>query len=287
MMQQIERSTNRLWLGDFLRSRRERLSPRDYGFPVMRRRRSQGLRRDEVAQLAGISVAYYTWIEQGREINMSAEVLNAIARALGFNEAERAHLFALVGIEIADDAVSNVRVHPTLAQFFADDSTRWCAFLYDACFNVLQSTQLATTIFGIAPDCSIESNLLYRLFADPTQRELWVDWESEAHLLVGMFRQSLALQPSAMDGFRLLDLLLGIPDFERIWSDYDVRLCPSPNEFFRPEPWQLEHPVLGSLRIHRLAVTLPAPRDRRLAMFSAADAETTQKLRAACAEVGT
>jgi transcriptional regulator with XRE-family HTH domain len=123
-MQHIERSTNRAWLGEFLRSRRERLSPKDYGFPVMSRRRSPGLRRDEVAQLSGISIAYYTWIEQGREINMSADVLNSIARALGFSEAERAHLFALVGIEIAENSRGN------------DATLRWllqCAAIDTAC----------------------------------------------------------------------------------------------------------------------------------------------------------
>jgi transcriptional regulator with XRE-family HTH domain len=278
-MQHIERSTNRAWLGEFLRSRRERLSPKDYGFPVMSRRRSPGLRRDEVAQLSGISIAYYTWIEQGREINMSADVLNSIARALGFSEAERAHLFALVGIEIAENSRGNDSLHPTIAHLLDFGSSSWCALLYDGCFNVLQSTQLATAIFAIPPDRGIESNLLYRLFADPAQRKVWVDWEGEARMAVGMFRHALVRQPPSSDGFRLLEVLLKMADFARIWGAYDVRVSPSPDEFFREEPWQLAHPDVGLVRIHRLAMAIPARVDRTLVMCSAADAETSCKFR--------
>jgi transcriptional regulator with XRE-family HTH domain len=241
------------------------------------RRRSPGLRRDEVAQLSGISIAYYTWIEQGREINMSADVLNSIARALGFSEAERAHLFALVGAEIAESAGGDGRLHPTIAHLFDFGSSSWCAWLYDACFNVLQSTPLATAIFGIAPDRSIESNLLYRLFADPAQRQVWVDWEGEARMAVGMFRHALVRQLPASDGFRLLEVLLKIADFARIWGAYDVRVSPSPDEFFREDPWELTHSDMGLMRIHRLAMAIPACIDRTLVMCSAADAETSFK----------
>src|SRR5450755_2522393 len=153
-MQHIERSTNRAWLGEFLRSRRARLSPTDYGFPVMRRRRLPGLSRDEVAQLAGISIAYYTWIEQGREINMSPDVLNAIARALCLGEAERVHLFTLVGMEVTENTLGDDRMHPTIANIFNYlnynyASSSWCALMYDSWFNVLESTLLATAVFGI------------------------------------------------------------------------------------------------------------------------------------------
>jgi transcriptional regulator with XRE-family HTH domain len=239
-MQHIERSTNRAWLGDFLRSRRERLAPRDYGFPVMRRRRSQGLRRDEVAQLAGVSIAYYTWIEQGRDINASADVLKAIARALRLTEAERVHLFTLVGIEVQKGFAGDGGVHPTIA-YILDHTSQAFALLYDSWFNVLQSTRLATAMLGIEPGHALESNLLHRLFADPAQREVWVDWECEARMAVGMFRQALGRQAKSSDGFRLLDVLLQMPEFERKWSAYDVCVNPSPDEYFRAEPWSLRH----------------------------------------------
>jgi transcriptional regulator with XRE-family HTH domain len=275
-MQSIERSTNRAWLGDFLRSRRERLSPGDYGFPVMQRRRSRGLRRDEVAQLAGVSIAYYTWIEQGRDINVSADVLNAIARALRLNEAERVHLFTLVGIEIPKGFAGDGGVHPTIAHIL-DHTSQAFALLYDSWFNVLQSTPLAAATLGIQPGRALESNLLYRLFADPTQRAVWVDWECEARMAVGMFRQALARQAKASDGFRLLDALLQMPEFERMWSAYDVCVNPSPDEFFREEPWLLRHVDVGLLRVHRLALALPTRSDRTVVICTPADAETSLK----------
>ncbi len=276
-MEHIERSTNRAWLGEFLRSRRARLSPRDFGFPVMRRRRSPGLRRDEVAQLSGISVAYYTWIEQGREINMSPEVLNAIARTLNFTAAERAHLFTLVGIEVAENAVGDDSIHPTITHIFSDPSSRWCAFLNDSWFNVLQATALATAVFGIGPGQDLESNMLYRLFFEPSRRKLWVEWESEARMRIGMFRQGLAKQPDSLEGLRLLDALLKAPDFERLWDAYDVRFRPSPDEFFRQEPWDIAHPDVGMLRIHRLATVIPTRFERTLVLCTPADAETSAK----------
>src|SRR5215831_10548683 len=84
-------------LGTFLRSRRERVSPEQVGLPPSRRRRTPGLRREEVAQLAGIGITWYTWLEQGRDINASPQVLDAIARTLLFDGHERAHLFTLAG----------------------------------------------------------------------------------------------------------------------------------------------------------------------------------------------
>jgi transcriptional regulator with XRE-family HTH domain len=245
----------------------------------MRRRRSPGLRRDEVAQLSGISIAYYTWIEQGRDINMSPEVLNAIARALLLSEAERVHLFALVGIEVRENTVGDERVHPTIANIFNYAPSSWCAFVHDSWFNVLQSTFLAIAVFDISPGRELESNLLYRLFADPKQRKVWVEWENEARMAVGMFRHGLARRPTASEGFCLLDALLEVPDFARIWDEYDVRIRPSPDEFFRPEPWQLAHPELGLVRVHRLAMAIPAGIDHTLVLCSPADAETSYTFR--------
>src|SRR5437763_16247043 len=87
----------RVELGAFLRSRRERITPEQVGLRASRRRRTPGLRREEVAQLAGVGVTWYTWLEQGRDINASAQVLDAIARTLLFDPHERAHLFTLAG----------------------------------------------------------------------------------------------------------------------------------------------------------------------------------------------
>jgi len=96
-------------------------------------------------------------------------------------------------------------------------------------------------------------------------------------MAVGMFRHGLAAQPDSVEGFRILHALLEIPDFPRFWDAYDVRIRPSPDEFFRQEPWQLVPPDPGLVRVHRLAMNIPAAVDRTLMLCSAADAETSYK----------
>jgi len=275
-MHAIERSTNRVRLGEFLRARRERFSPADFGLTSIGRRRTPGLRREEVAQLAGISIAYYTWIEQGRDLNMSPDVLNALARALRFSKAERTHLFTLARLEASEGVVDDPSFHPTLA-YLLSNAESVCALKYDPWFNVLAATRLATAVFGLQPDDGLDANLLYRLFADPAQRRLWVDWESEAHMLVGMFRQSLAKWPAASAGQHLLENLIQTPDFTSVWQAYDVRLQPSPDEYFRAEPWELYHPMVGVLHIHRIAMTIPTQGGRTLVLTSPAERETVSK----------
>jgi transcriptional regulator with XRE-family HTH domain len=277
-MHEAGRSTNRTWLGDFLRSRRERLSPEAFGLPAGRRRRSPGLRREEVAQLSGISIAYYTWIEQGRDINISADVLNGIARTLGLSEAESMHLFALVGVEIPQQSRDD-EIHPTISQLLGADSARWCGLMYDECFNVLESTRLATAIFGLRPGSGLDSNLMFRLFCERGQHTIWVDWETEARLIVGMFRHVLAKHPGSSAAFQLLETLLGISAFAALWNAYDVSTCPSPEEFFRREPWQLSHRDRGLMHVNRLALAMPSHVNQTLVLYSAADASTFEKFR--------
>src|SRR6266567_878699 len=100
--------TRRAELGSFLRSRRERITPEDVGLPPGLRRRTAGLRREEVAQLAGVGVTWYTWLEQGRPINASAQVLEAVARTLRLDESERSHLFTLAGVPDTTSRVAEI-----------------------------------------------------------------------------------------------------------------------------------------------------------------------------------
>lgn len=276
-MQALEHPTNRMRLGEFLRTRRARLSPADLGLPPLGRRRTPGLRREEVAQLSGISVAYYTWMEQGRDLHMSFDVLNALARTLHLTNAERTHLFTLAGLEVPESVVvEGSDLHPTLVNLF-EKTPNLCAFKYDSWFNVVAATPLATAVFGIWPHRGAESNLICRVFADPEQRRLWVDWETEARILVGMFRQSLAKWPEASDGKALLEVLPRLPDFTSVWTAYDVRLRPSPDEYFRAEPWELNHGRVGTLRIHRIAMAVPKQNGGAIVLCSPADPETAAK----------
>ncbi len=276
-MQAIERPTNNTRLGEFLRTRRARLTPADLGLPPLGRRRTPGLRREEVAQLSGISVAYYTWMEQGRDLHMSCDVLHALARTLQLSNAERAHLFTLAGLEVQESvALDSADLHPTLAHVF-ETQRNVCAYKYDTWFNVIAATPLAAAVFGFRTRRGAETNLIYDLFADPQQRQLWVDWDSEAHSLVGMLRQSLAKRPDSAEGNTLLEALTLLPDFTAVWNAYDVRLRPSPDEYFRAEPWDLAHWQGGTLRIHRIALAIPKRNGGTLVLCSPADPETASK----------
>lgn len=278
MMHAIDRSINRLRLGEFIRARRERLAPTDLGLPSLGRRRTPGLRREEVAQLTGISIAYYTWMEQGRHINISSDVLQALARALHFTDAERTYLFTLAGIDVADHVIVNDQgLHPTL-DYIMTSGDGLCAVNYDRWFNLVAATPLAEAVFAL-PHEADETNLLTATFADPAQRRLWVDWETEARILTGMFRQTLARWPEDEAGEALLQDLREAPDFERLWSDFEVRERPSPHEYFRAEPWHLRHPTVGRLSLHRVAMTVPTCHARDLTLYSPADDVTAARLR--------
>jgi transcriptional regulator with XRE-family HTH domain len=275
------RSTNSIRLGEFLRTRRARLSPAEFGFIELGRRLKPGLRREEVAQLTGISITYYTWIEQGRKLNLSGDILSALARTMKLSNAEQTHLFTLAGVEVSEYvAARHEPIHPTIARLFGD-STGVCAIKYDAWFNVVAITSLASALFGIETGDDLTANLLYVLFADPAQRRLWEDWDGEARMWVGMFRQALAKRSQDQKGKELLDTMLALPNFVPLWNAYDVRLQTCPDEYFRAEPWRLRHPTLGPLRIHRIAMAIPTRESRTLVLYSAADAETQARFTAA------
>src|SRR3954468_2447813 len=112
----MDKKIDRITLGNFLKTRRARVSPAEVGLPITHRRRTPGLRREEVAQLAGVSAAWYTWPEQGRDIQPSADALGQIARALRFTDEERAHAFALAGRPLRDVPPPPPQAAPPLVQ---------------------------------------------------------------------------------------------------------------------------------------------------------------------------
>src|SRR6478736_173740 len=123
-------------LAAFLRSRRERITPEQVGLRHSRRRRTPGLRREEVAQLAGVGVTWYTWLEQGRDINASAQVLDAIARTLGFDAQERSHLFTLAGTADGNAATRCARLNPAV-ELVLDRFEPYPALAVNARFDIL------------------------------------------------------------------------------------------------------------------------------------------------------
>ena len=179
-------------LADFLRSRRERISPDQVGLPVGGRRRTPGLRREEVAQLAGVGVTWYTWLEQGRDIRASDQVLGAIANTLQLDPHERAHLFILAGQPEPEVEKECRTITPAIHQMLGQleplpalvVNTRLDILAYNRAYDRM--------VGGLARFDFEDRNSLWLAFTDPAWRARIVDWRPAAQRLVAQFRAAMA-----------------------------------------------------------------------------------------------
>jgi transcriptional regulator with XRE-family HTH domain len=215
-------SGRRQRLGAFLRAHRERLSTEGAGLPATRRRRTAGLRREEVAQLAGISTTWYVRIEQGREVSASAAALNRLARALQLGAAERAHLFTLAerrdplaGVASGDEARLG-----TLQRMVSAISVP--AYVLDRRWNARAWNDGAARLFQAWLGAA-QPNLLRYVFLDPDAHGFIVDWADRARRLVAECRADLARQRDDADTLALVaELRDGSADFARWWDEQHV-----------------------------------------------------------------
>lgn len=219
--------TRRRELGQFLQALRSRSAPAAFGFPSGKRRRTQGLRREEVAQLAGISPTWYTWIEQGREINISEAVLDRLAQTLQLSRSERAYLFELAGRHDPQATQAEEDSAPaTLIAMLADISIP--AYIMGRHWDLLAwNTHAAKLFAGWLDKPRTESdplpNLLRFVFLTPEARQFVVDWETRARRIAAEFRADCRswLEEPALQ--RLIEeLSLASPDFARYWKQHDV-----------------------------------------------------------------
>jgi transcriptional regulator with XRE-family HTH domain len=210
-------------LGTYLRDRRARLDPAAFGFPT-ERRRTPGLRREEVAQRANISPTWYAWLEQGRGGAPSAEVLERISRALMMTDGEREHLF-LLGLGRPPEARYRKKdgVTPRL-QRVLDALDPSPAMIRTATWDIVAWNRAATVMLmdygAMAPE---QRNMLRFIFLDPRAREAHYDWENVARLVLGAFRLDAARAGAAADVEPMVaELSLHSADFRRMWRDHDV-----------------------------------------------------------------
>lgn len=256
-------------LAAFLRSRRARLQPEDVGLPAFGRRRVPGLRREELAQLAGVSVAYYTRIEQGQSANVSPDVLDAIARALRLDGDERAHLHGLVQRRPATrrPAAQSERVRDGLAGLVlaldhvpaAIVGRRMDILVWNPLLHALLAGHLPFT----APASADPPNWARLMFLDSRLQELFVDWELKAQDVVGYLRVQAGRYPDD-DGLAALigELSMKSPQFARLWSSYVVRDKSHGRVRF-------QHPVVGSFELLNETLRLPDAPDFMVATFHA------------------
>ncbi|AWT26352.1 hypothetical protein Csp1_15670 [Corynebacterium provencense] len=183
------RERRRHELGVFLRSRRDSASPADYGLTASRRRRAPGLRREEVADLAGLSLTWYTWLEQGRNISVSRQILESLARVFRLSTVERNYLLSL-GREAVDNLPLTRPADVTPEQTRVLDRVRDSpAYLTNRRFDVLRSNAEFDMLFPtIAARRQHDRNLLWSAFTDAEVRHRVVNWEQEARVLVAQLR---------------------------------------------------------------------------------------------------
>ncbi|MFA5663132.1 helix-turn-helix transcriptional regulator [Castellaniella sp.] len=246
-------------LGAFLRSARARLQPADHGLPAGVRRRTPGLRREELAQLCGISVTWYTWIEQGRPVSVSAEVWCRLADVLSLSPAERHYLFNLAAV--ADPRARSS--HPGALPEGLDDCVRCItspAYILDQSWNVLAANAALRDVFHGWPGQG-SANLLRYIFLDPAAPDRVVNWETRARRVVAEFRADVA---SVLDAPEIQALVAELQAaslvFARFWNGQAVTE--------REGGWRaFEHPVRGRLMLRQFTFRLAVRPDCKLVIL--------------------
>lgn len=249
-------------LGTYLRDRRTRLDPAAFGFPAGRRRTS-GLRREEVAQRANISPTWYTWLEQGRGGAPSADVLNRIAAGLMLTDIEREHLF-LLGLgrppEVRYKAAQGVT--PRLQRLL--DALEFSpAIIKTATWDVVAWNRAAVVVltdYGALPPG--QRNILRLMFGDPRVRAAQHDWDSIARLVVAAFRVDAARAGAVSEVSQLVDELCRLsPDFDALWRENDVGAHGDGVKRFR-------HPVLGPIELEHSAFDVDGRPDLGMIVYN-------------------
>ena len=267
-------------LGEFLRARRARIRPADVGLPTgTGLRRTPGLRREELAALAGVSIDYYIRLEQGRETNPSTAVLDALASVLLLDDEERTHLHALArhparARQAADRAAQPQpgtgveAVRPGIRQLL--ETLRPCpAYVLNQISDVLAANPEALTLFhGLAGWPPPRRNTARYTFLHPAARDLFADWPHSAAATAANLRAVAAASPEAPGLAELVDeLTTHSPEFARLWQRYDIRRR-------RSEPKTFRHPQAGTITLTYEVLHLSD--GQRMSVYQAAPGSTDQ-----------
>jgi transcriptional regulator with XRE-family HTH domain len=257
-------------LGAFLRSRRERLDPAEVGLAAGRRRRTPGLRREEVAMVAGVGTTWYTWLEQGRDVRPSNEVLVALAEALKLDAAEKRHLFTLAGRQAPSRRPdSPERVDAALLHTLASLATQ-PAYVMGRRWDVLAWNRAAVAIFGDYGALHGDArNIMHLVFTDPHHRRLLVDWEQLARMALGLFRAESAKYIGDADFERLIaELTAASAEFRAWWPARDVIRQLSGVK-------KILHPRAGAMAFEHMSLSIDDGSDMKLIVYTPLAAEST------------
>ncbi|MDR3493784.1 MAG: helix-turn-helix transcriptional regulator [Ancalomicrobiaceae bacterium] len=255
-------------LAGFLRSRRERLAPADVGLSPGSRRRTPGLRREEVALLAGVGATWYTWLEQGRDIRPSAEALKALARALKLDQTETRHLFVL-GQRLLPEAVTpSPEVVPAVLRRMLDRMSDQPAYVIGRRWDVLAWNGAAAAVFGDYGRLQGEErNILHLVFTSEAHRHLLVDWPEVARVALAMFRLDHA-RHSGETGFERLIGTLNArsSEFRDWWPKHEVVVPLAGAK-------RVRHPQVGPMSFDYTMLAVVGQSDLRLVVYTALEAD--------------
>ncbi|WP_330457767.1 helix-turn-helix transcriptional regulator [Streptomyces sp. NBC_00820] len=254
-------------------SRRARVAPEEAGLPLGgARRRTPGLRREEVAVLAGVGASWYQWLEQGREISVSPQVLDAVARVLRLSNAERRHLYVLAGLNPpAAEVAPEKRDMCDGLRRLIDTWMPYPAHIMDRYYNCVMYNEAAAVVLGMRREST--QNCLVDFFTDPLFRLRSASWERNARTVVAQFRAACAADPDD-EGFQavLAEVTSLSPEFSRIWAERDIE----DQGQIRKE---LEHPLAGLLVVEATAMKVPARPDLLIVLHTPLEeANTAAKL---------
>lgn len=272
----MNRQTRLQALSAFLKQARSRIAPGSVGLPEGARRRTPGLRREEVAQLSGVSSTWYTWLEQGRDIKVSAFVLECIATALRLTEDERKYVFSLAlesGPVVRLPKEENPQISPSLRKIIQD--LRYCpAIISDRRCHIVGWNEAAAHVFidfdHIPPE---QRNLIRLVFARREFKRLAVNWEQFASGFLAMFRAYYGqyVDDEWYEQF-LREMKDEYPDFQRIWERIDVSFAPEMLLEFR-------HAKAGKMLFHLTSLQVHGNTDLRCSIYTPApDTNTEAKM---------
>ncbi len=265
-------ASRRRELADFLRSRRERITPEQVGLPSGGRRRTPGLRREEVALLSGLGVTWYTWLEQGRDIRVSPQVLEAVSRTLRLDRHERGHLFTLADVPLSPVGNDCHVITPAL-RLLLDKLDPFPACVMNARYDVLAHNRGYAVIAGDLDALPTEErNNLWLAFTSPMRRAMLVDWEESVRRMVGLFRSAMADHLGEPAWRNLVQRLEEVsPDFRELWNRHDVE---APENLVK----RMLHPQAGLLTCTYNNLWLAPRMGVRLMAYTPADQRTLDAL---------
>lgn len=227
-------------LADFLKTRRAKVLPSQVGLSSATRRRTPGLRREEVAQLAGVGITWYTWLEQGRPIHVSTQVIESLSRVLLLDKQECIHLHILANQPLPAEVPAYHGAVSPILQHVLDSLTRCPSLVTDQRWNVIAWNKAACPIFGEFSEMNVrQRNIVWAMFTDQKYKQLFVDWDLHAKGLLGRFRLTCGhyIEDAWLVRF-IDDLKMQSTEFNQWWPLHEIE---SNSEKYK----QLNHPTVG------------------------------------------